>query len=1028
MLCHRHTLGARRDALVNDRHWGSRILLADILARLVRRDTHRSEADIQADVRQLILTAPFDLGEDDVEDVFLESPLGDRRRIDVEVGSTVIEVKRDLRRGRVKAEAIEQLAGYVETKSQKTGRRYVGVLTDGVDWICYHLVGGVLREVATFQLDEKRPDAAKLAFWLEGVLATAKGIKPSADEIAARLGAGSSAYALDRASLSALYAAHKDLPTLKMKRLLWSKLLTSALGTQFEDTDDLFIEHTLLVNSAEIIAHAVLGLQIETLNPASLLSGAKFDESGIYGVVEADFFDWVIEIEGGEKFISALARRLGRFDWSAVEQDVLKVLYESVIGAETRKRLGEYYTPDWLAEVMVDEVITDPLNARVLDTACGSGTFLFHAIRKYIRAAEEKRMSLPDMLQGITQHVLGMDLHPVAVTLARVTYLLAIGRDRLTNPSRGTIQVPVYLGDSIQWQEQHVDLWTAGNLVIHADDKKELFAAELRFPDALLEDASVFDQLVNELATRASKRKPRAPVPSLAAVLKRLNIAKDHHATIEATFKTMCRLHDEGRDHIWAYYIRNLARPLWLSRPQNRVDVLIGNPPWLAYRHMTRDMQAVFRSLSEARGLWAGSEVATHQDLSALFTARATELYLKKDGRFALVMPNAAVDRHQYEGFRTGNYQDKSGAVFAQVAFTGSWDLRRIRPHFFPRGASVVFGERAEHPRRLSTETQVWNGRLPVINAPWSRAQSVLSRTTQTIRIVDRKLESDYEPVFTQGATLSPHFMFVVEQKHSSPLGLPAGKLAIQSSRSAYEKKPWKEMSGLEGVVESEFVRPLVTGETLLPYRLRQNLSVLIPSSASALLKTEELDLYPGLANWWSKAEEIWVANRSSERLSLTEQLDYQSKLSKQLPIPPLRVIYNASGMHLCAAKLKDRRAIVSKSLYWAPVASEQEADYVCAILNSSVATEMARPFMSYGKDERHFDKHIWQLPIPQFDPSHKSHVRLSTLAGEIQALCLKFEVDEHLHFPATRRRMRELIDQSKAGAEINELTFELLS
>ncbi|MGD9671558.1 MAG: N-6 DNA methylase [Hyphomicrobiaceae bacterium] len=865
-------------------------------------------------------------------------------------------------------------------------------------------------------------------FWLEGVLATAKGIKPSADEIASRLGAGSSAYALDRATLSALYVAHKHLPTLKMKRLLWSKLLTSALGTQFEDTDDLFIEHTLLVNSAEIIAHAVLGLPIENLNPASLLSGAKFDESGIYGVVEADFFDWVTEIEGGEKFISALARRLGRFDWSAVEQDVLKVLYESVIGAETRKRLGEYYTPDWLAEVMVNEVITAPLEARVLDTACGSGTFLFHAIRKYIEAAEATGRPLPDMLQGITQHVIGMDLHPVAVTLARVTYLLAIGRDRLTDPSRRTIQVPVYLGDSIQWQEQQIDLWTAGNLVIHADDKKELFAAELRFPDALLEDASIFDQLVNELATRASKRKPKAPMPSLTAVFKRLSIAKEHHATIEGTFKTMCRLHDEGRDHIWAYYIRNLARPLWLSRPQNRVDILIGNPPWLAYRHMTKEMQNVFRKMSEARGLWAGSEVATHQDLSALFAARASELYLKKGGRLALVMPNAAVDRYQYEGFRTGNYQDKAGAVMAQVAFSGSWDLRRIRPHFFPRGASVVFGARAENPKKMTTEVEVWTGRLPSINAPWSIAEGVLSRTTQTIKIVNRKLESDYEPAFTQGATLSPHFMFVVAPKDSSPLGLPAGKMAIQSSRSAYEKTPWKEMSSLEGVVESEFVRPLVTGETLLPYRLRQRITVLIPSSASALLTTEELDLYPGLASWWSQAEEIWLANRSSDRLSLTEQLDYQSKLSKQLPIPPLRVIYNASGMHLCAAKLKDRRAIISKSLYWAPVANEQEADYICAILNSSATTEMARPFMSYGKDERHFDKHIWQLPIPQYDPSNKNHVRLVKLAKDVAALCLEFAVDEQLHFPATRRRMRELIDHSEAGAEINELTFELLS
>jgi hypothetical protein len=56
----------------------------------------------------------------------------------------------------------------------------------------------------------------------------------------------------------------------------------------------------------------------------------------------------------------------------------------------------------------------------------------------------------------------------------------------------------------------------------------------------------------------------------------------------------MCRLHDEGRDHVWGYYVRDLARPTWLARPENQVDRLVGNPRWLAYRFMTPEMQASF--------------------------------------------------------------------------------------------------------------------------------------------------------------------------------------------------------------------------------------------------------------------------------------------------------------------------------------------------------------------------------------------------------------------------------------------------
>src|SRR5207244_3901449 len=54
-----------------------------------------------------------------------------------------------------------------------------------------------------------------------------------------------------------------------------------------------------------------------------------------------------------------------------------------------------------------------------------------------------------------------------------------------------------------------------------------------------------------------------------------------------------------------------------------------------------------------------GAKVATHQDLSGLFLVRAVERYLKAGGRFAFVMPNAAVDRGQYSGLRTGRYQQE---------------------------------------------------------------------------------------------------------------------------------------------------------------------------------------------------------------------------------------------------------------------------------------------------------------------------------------------------------------------------------
>src|SRR5947209_8499845 len=450
----------------------------ELLAQIARRDNTRSEATLQADIRQLVLTAPLSLSAENVVTADLETPVGVRRRIDIEVGSCLIEVKRDLSAGSVLPDAIEQLADYLAARQNETGCRYVGILTDGADWRCLCLPGlagaSPPREVSAYKLSPARPDPETFLIWLEGVLATARDIPATSREIRRRLGAGSSSYELDRDTLLQLFRRHRDHPAVRMKRRLWARLLTTALGTQFEDSDELFVEHTYLVNTAEVIAHALVGFDLASIAPASLLSGGKFEESGIAGVVEADFFDWVVHVPGGEPFVRSLARRVGRFHWQNVGGDVLKVLYESVITAPTRKRLGEYYTPDWLAERMVATVIDRPLETRVLDPSCGSGTFVFHAVRRYLAAAEAAGLSLESALAGLTQHVLGMDLHPVAVTLARVTYLLAIGRDRLTNPDRGRIQVPVYLGDAVQWKREAEDLFSGGHLVVETDDQREL--------------------------------------------------------------------------------------------------------------------------------------------------------------------------------------------------------------------------------------------------------------------------------------------------------------------------------------------------------------------------------------------------------------------------------------------------------------------------------------------------------------------------------------------------------------------------
>ena len=493
--------------------------LRALAAGMADRRPGRTEANVQSDLHLLLTAADLDLGEHDLDPIVLESPAGQRRRIDVEVGYTVFEVKRDLRIGNVRADAVAQLAGYVRSRTEILQQRYVGVLTDGAEWHLHHLLDDQLALVSSFHLDPASPNVEALVVWLEGVLATTEKITPTPTEIATRLGADSPSHLLDFASLFALYDAHRADPGVVLKRQLWAQLLTTAFGEHFTGDDDLFIEHTLLVATAEIIAHAVIGFDPtdSTITPATLLGGQLFADAQIGGVVESDFFDWPAEVDGGGPWVRSLARRLARFTWGHVEHDVMKVLYESIISAATRHDLGEYYTPDWLAQAIVERAVTQPATQRVLDPACGSGTFLFHAVRAHIAAADADGASNAEAITGATTHVIGMDVHPVAVTFARVTYLLAIGRDRLAADDRPALSVPVYLGDSMQWGQVE-SLLSPDALTVNTGEGLTFFSGELVFPQRLLDDAARFDQLVSELARRAVDRVAGTPPPSLSGI------------------------------------------------------------------------------------------------------------------------------------------------------------------------------------------------------------------------------------------------------------------------------------------------------------------------------------------------------------------------------------------------------------------------------------------------------------------------------------------------------------------------------
>lgn len=82
---------------------------------------------------------------------------------------------------------------------------------------------------------------------------------------------------------------------------------------------------------------------------------------------------------------------------------------------------------------------------------------------------------------------------------------------------------------------------------------------------------------------------------------------------------------------------------------------------------------------------------------------------------------------------------------------------------------------------------------------------------------------------------------------------------------------------------------------------------------------------------------------------------------------------------------------------------------------------------MSYGKDERDIHKHIWELPIPFFDPDNRQHARLSDLGNAFERAVAALPLATGIHFSAVRRAVRQELATFQPAREVDELVYELI-
>ncbi len=969
-------------------------------------------------------------------------------RVDAFLGNLIIEFEGNLRQAKME-EATRQLKQYTSILWNNHGRvDYLCLATDGLSFFIFrpkseateNYTPGSIQLQPVDEFDIRKESARTILKQLERYMLYPALRPVTGEDIARDFGTNSLVLSYSIDVLKRAWNKIKDEITVVHNE--WSKYLSIVYGSEVKN-EELFLKHTYLATLAKLMVYTyyqsnTLPTSREVIN--KILKGDVFREWGVENFLIEDFFSWIIKDSVNEEGIEVSRRildALERYDLTKLNEDIFKELYQELVDPTERHALGEFYTPDWLAEMMVEEVVTNP-TARILDPSCGSGTFLAATIRYKLSKLSGKRAG--DQIKIISTTVVGIDVHPLAVLISKANYLMALG-DMLSKLG-GKIFIPIYMADSITFPVPSKSIATYSareneDVYVYTVDNR----TQLILPQAII-DAESVDFVIDIIKDYAIKKSANADFSSKgfqALLQKGYGITNDQFDVILATANALADLIKNKRDSIHPFILKNIYKPSMIGK----FDIIIGNPPWLSYKDVRSvDRQRKLKEIiiQKYRLLDSSEEkLLTHMEMATLFFARCSDIFLNEEGKIAFVLPRSVFNSDQHERFRDNTF-------IPQVGFTLLFDLEknqreRVSP-LFSIESCVVFGQKGAKTK-YPINTRLMIGRLPSKNVTLEVIRSrietgafkITSHSTQLTVIGKRKTwsydkqtelkkaRSPYMQLFRQGATIVPRSFWFVEVVEHPKFPIDLAEPYVQTSKRAQEmgKTDYKSIV-IQNKVEKDYLYSSILGSDLLPFcNLPYRLTVLPVSVSDKSFRiitkeTAEMRAHKHMQQWLEQAENNWskIRGQKAEKMTIYERLDRGKAISNQDPLAKLVVVYNATGRKNLVASLlhsdefhkvgEGQRSIATqgficdhKAYMYYPKSSD-EAYYLIAILNSNFVFSILLKI----KSARGIHKKIWELPIPLYDKDNPLHRAISKLGMICEQKARKLLDEELRHFGST--------------------------
>ena len=825
-----------------------------------------------------------------------------------------------------------------------------------------------------------------------------------------------------------------------------SKLYKIERGADFQEL--LFCLHTYFALLMKLIAAEILTLRDTSFGSSfaselvhrhddelkrlleDVESGGVYARRGVTNFLEGDFFRWYLGTFDSpelKEVIREVARGLSEFEPAtsvlqpASTRDLLKKLYQYLVPKEVRHRLGEYYTPDWLAELLLNEVGYDGNTLkRLLDPACGSGTFLVLAIQRAVTHGKEKE-KIPDLeiAKRIVGNIWGFDLNPLAVIAARTNYLFALGN--LVDELAG-FEIPIYLCDSVLTPTR-----TTANLfgqfleVSTSVGKFQVPAEWVRAGGFLLARAA---PLVEEMVRNDY---------SLDEAIERFGkeglVFPHNEEIVKGFYAQVQKLEKQQKDGIWARFLKNVFAPLMAGV----FDFVVGNPPWILWDYLSEQYRKATDSLWREYGLFSlggfnGWLSGSKKDFSMLFTYACSDYYLKRGGKLGfLVTRDLLKAGSRGEGFRRFQLGD---GEFLRVLRTH--DLVSIFPFegAANKTAAIVLkkGEKTTYP----VPCFVWTKKKGTGKIPTHLGLHEASRLIQKKRHIAFPIGSDVGPwqdhpssekskiqgtnsyKATAGAFASPYGVFWLKISER----LSDGSILV---RNLPEKGKVK-IPAVEVRIEPDLVYPALRGSDILRWGHKQEVFLLMtqdPETRKPFPVSVMKRSWPRTYDYLVRFRDIIPKYGSKAKKKLAERTEFYAlfNIGKET-MSRFKVVWKAMTNDIYGAVVSTtetpmghKKIIPLHTTSFFATDNLLEAHYLCAIINSKPVRDFIKSFSSAGRGFG-TPSVMEHVGIPKFEPSNPLHQQLS-------------EISQKCHLLNLEGREKEIQGLEKQNDKLVEKLFE---